>query len=180
MLKTAPLSLCQAREGSNFTDFLLSDAAEPSSGWPSARKSAQLVLQPLRTVGSTGTASEPIAQFSRLFKILSYRCFVKPGLFWAGFKPYKAKNKNRIRYLFLNFGLDSVSTNFFKICGGAKMTIFKKVLIWTVPLKMSYLKNKTFQSSHPGKNYWLFFTYDHFIIFFLFLCDIGTLVDFLV
>ena len=28
----APLSLCQAREGSNLTDFLLSDAAEPGSG----------------------------------------------------------------------------------------------------------------------------------------------------
>ena len=40
----------------------------------------------------------------------------------------RQKIKNRIWYLFLIFGLDSVGTNFFKIHEGAKMTIFKKVI----------------------------------------------------
>ena len=139
MLKTAPLSLCQAREGSNFTDFLLSDAAEPGSGWPSARKSAQSVLQPLRTVGSTGTTSEPIAQFSRLFKILSYRCFVKPGLFWAGFLPYKAKNEKSYLVHISNFWLWFCWYQIFQNPWGCQNDNFQKSEKWTFPLKQHVL-----------------------------------------
>ena len=66
-----------------------------------------------------------------------YWCFVDPDYFEPDFCHIQQKIKNKIWYIFLIFGLDSISTNFIKIRGGAKMTIFKKELIWTVPLKIT-------------------------------------------